>query len=82
MVYNITEKETQPTVRSHNNGTTEELLDRFAVSEIVKGWPLYRDASEWKNYRDSFSEEGTYIFTSELTSTTNNFIMPIPSKEV
>ncbi|KAJ5797270.1 uncharacterized protein N7503_006566 [Penicillium pulvis] len=64
MVYNITEKETQPTVRSHNNGSTEELLDRFAVSEIVKGWPLYRDASEWNNYRDCFSEEGTYIFTT------------------
>ncbi|KAJ5640947.1 hypothetical protein N7528_000572 [Penicillium herquei] len=64
MVYNVTEKETQPTIWSHINGSTEEILDRYAVTEIVKGWPLYRDASEWNHYRDCFSDEGAYIFTT------------------
>ncbi|KAE9389466.1 hypothetical protein BT96DRAFT_890059 [Gymnopus androsaceus JB14] len=46
----------QPTVYSHLNGSQQELLDRFAVSEICKGLPLYRDASEWNNFRDLFTE--------------------------
>lgn len=42
---------------SHNNGATSELLDRLAVSELCKGWPVYRDASEWKNFRSLFAEQ-------------------------
>ncbi|OJJ45866.1 hypothetical protein ASPZODRAFT_68951 [Penicilliopsis zonata CBS 506.65] len=64
MVYNVTEKETQPTVWSHINGTTEEIIDRYLVTELCKGWPVYRDASEWKNYRDCFVDQGGYIFTT------------------
>ena len=48
---------------SHVNGTVEELLDRFAVSELCKGWPVYRDASEWQNYRSLFTDDGT-VWTS------------------
>ncbi|KAK0704322.1 hypothetical protein B0H67DRAFT_591102 [Lasiosphaeris hirsuta] len=44
---------------SHVNGTTAELLDRLAVSELCKGWPVYRDASEWANYRSLFTSDGT-----------------------
>lgn len=62
--YNITEKETQPTVWSHINGSTQEILDRFCVSEICKGWPVYRDASEWNNYRDLFAEKDAFIWTT------------------
>jgi hypothetical protein len=63
MVYNVTEKEVQPKVWSNTNGTQSELLDRFAVAEICKGWPLYRDASEWVHYRNLFTDNA-YIFTS------------------
>ncbi|KAK7952681.1 uncharacterized protein PG986_008409 [Apiospora aurea] len=42
---------------SHINGSPEDLLNRFAVSELCKGWPVYRDASEWKNYRSLFCKE-------------------------
>lgn len=42
---------------SHIGGTTTELLDRFAVSEICKGWTVYRDASEWANYRSLFTDD-------------------------
>ncbi|KAK5655331.1 hypothetical protein OQA88_5898 [Cercophora sp. LCS_1] len=44
---------------SHINGTVDELLDRLAVAELCKGWPVYRDASEWQNYRSLFTEDGT-----------------------
>ncbi|ODV94030.1 hypothetical protein PACTADRAFT_59921 [Pachysolen tannophilus NRRL Y-2460] len=64
MVYNITEKETQPSVWSHINGPESEVLDRIRVSELCKGWPVYRDASEWNNFRDLFVDEGGYIFTT------------------
>lgn len=41
---------------SHINGGTSQLLDRFAVTELCKGWPVYRDNSEWMNYRDLFTD--------------------------
>jgi hypothetical protein len=41
------------------------MLDRFAVSELCKGWPVYRDASEWKNYRNLFVDKGAYVWTSK-----------------
>ncbi|KAH8673719.1 hypothetical protein BX600DRAFT_433334 [Xylariales sp. PMI_506] len=48
---------------SHINGPTEDLLNRFAVSELCKGWPVYRDASEWKNYRDLFTKDA-FVWTT------------------
>lgn len=53
----------QPKVYSHINGSQQEMLDRFAVSEICKGWSVYRDASEWNNYRDLFTEDA-HVWTS------------------
>jgi len=44
---------------SHINGSVAELLDRLAVAELCKGWPVYRDASEWANYRSLFSDDAT-----------------------
>ncbi|PWY82014.1 catabolic 3-dehydroquinase [Aspergillus heteromorphus CBS 117.55] len=64
MVYNITEKETQPTVWSHINGPESAMLDRYCVSELCKGWPVYRDASEWNHYRDLFVKDGAFVFTT------------------
>lgn len=49
---------------SHINGTPEDLLDRLAVSELCKGWPVYRDSSEWKNYRNLFCQEAM-VWTSK-----------------
>jgi len=50
---------------SHINGTTEDLFDRMAVAELCKGWPVYRDASEWMNFRSLFCKEA-YVWTSRL----------------
>lgn len=64
MVYNITEKETEPVRTNHINGTTEETLARYQITELCKGWPVYRDASEWQNYRNLFTKKDAYVFTS------------------
>lgn len=64
MSYNITSKETQPTTWLHLNGTPDQILDRYCVSELINGWPVYRDASEWKNYRQCFADDA-YVFTSK-----------------
>ncbi|KEF51209.1 uncharacterized protein A1O9_12712 [Exophiala aquamarina CBS 119918] len=64
MAYNVTEKETQPKTFNHFNGSTEEILARYCISELLKGWPVYRDVSEWKNFRSIFTDEGAHIFTT------------------
>ena len=66
MPYNITEKETQSNSYCHINGSVEDILNRYCVSELCKGWPVYRDASEWNNYRNIFAEKDAFIWTSEL----------------
>ncbi|OHE96590.1 catabolic 3-dehydroquinase [Colletotrichum orchidophilum] len=48
---------------SHIGGTSGQLLDRLAVSELCKGWPVYRDASEWANYRSLFTKDA-YVWTT------------------
>ncbi|KAK5127075.1 hypothetical protein LTR85_008435 [Meristemomyces frigidus] len=58
-----TPEDRQPTLYSHINGTSSQLLDRFAVSELCKGWSVYRDASEWTNYRDLFTQDA-YVWTT------------------
>ncbi|RDW92896.1 nuclear transport factor 2 family protein [Aspergillus mulundensis] len=64
MTYNITEKETQPKTWCHLNGSPSEILDRYCVSELCQSWPVYRDASEWRNYRDAFVKDGAFVFTT------------------
>ncbi|KAK7949641.1 catabolic 3-dehydroquinase [Apiospora saccharicola] len=59
---------------SHINGSTEDLLERLAVSEICKGWPVYRDASEWKNYRSLFCKDAMVWTTWSKGQTVDNFI--------
>jgi len=65
MVYNVPAQETAPTPSNHINGTTEEILARYCVTELCKGWPVYRDSSEWRNYRDLFTDDAA-VFTSTV----------------
>lgn len=64
MVYNVPPEESEPVVTSHINGSTEETLARLCVTELCKGWPVYRDASEWQNYRSLFTKENAYVWTT------------------
>ena len=63
-MYNVPPEESEPVVTNHINGSTEEILARYCITELCKGWPVYRDASEWKNYRSLFTKEGAHVFTS------------------
>ncbi|KAI1373066.1 hypothetical protein F4677DRAFT_236511 [Hypoxylon crocopeplum] len=53
----------QAKVYSHINGEGADVLNRLAVSELCKGWPVYRDASEWKNFRSLFCDDA-YVWTT------------------
>ena len=77
MTYNLTAKEAQPARWLHLNGTPDQILDRYCVSELLRGWPVYRDASEWKNYRACFADDA-YVFSS--TSPTHP-LTQLPSYE-
>lgn len=69
MVYNVPPEESEPVVTNHINGSTEEAIARLCITELCKGWPVYRDASEWNNYRSLFAKEGAYVWTSTFPST-------------
>ncbi|KAI2602552.1 hypothetical protein GGR54DRAFT_633889 [Hypoxylon sp. NC1633] len=56
-------RDPQTGVYSHINGGGPEILARLAVSELCKGWPVYRDASEWKNFRSLFCDDA-YVWTT------------------
>ena len=57
-----------PNARRNNaDGPVENLdsdaVERFKIREICEGWPTYRDAAEWENYRSMFHDDA-YIATS------------------
>ncbi|KAK7964157.1 hypothetical protein PG988_011131 [Apiospora saccharicola] len=51
----------------------QHLLDRMDIRELCEGWPVYRDAAEWENYRSMF-HPGAYITTSWEQGTIEQFI--------
>ncbi|KAK6078496.1 NACHT domain protein [Seiridium cupressi] len=59
---------------SHVNGSINDMLERFAVSELCKGWPVYRDSSEWKNYRNLFAKDATVWTTWSKGRSVDDFI--------
>ncbi|KAI2638304.1 hypothetical protein GGS21DRAFT_510641 [Xylaria nigripes] len=59
---------------SHVNGHPAHLLDRLAISELCKGWPVYRDASEWKNFRSLFCQDAYVWTTWSKRQSIDNFI--------
>lgn len=65
-MYNVPPEESEPVVTNHINGSKDEVLARLCITELCKGWPVYRDASEWQNYRSLFTKEGAYVWTSKL----------------
>lgn len=68
-----TPKESHTKEYSHVNGTLAELVDRVAVSELCRGWCVYRDASEWTNFRSLFAKDGAYVWTSTSLTITIAF---------
>ncbi|KAJ7634988.1 Pea pathogenicity protein 2 [Roridomyces roridus] len=54
---------TRPTNAIRNNGPDELALERFKLRELAEGWPLYRDAREWENFRSLF-HPGAFVYTT------------------
>ncbi|KAL2752329.1 hypothetical protein ACRALDRAFT_1072303 [Sodiomyces alcalophilus JCM 7366] len=69
-----TPKEAHSRQYSHINGTSEELLHRLAVSELCRGWPVYRDASEWMNFRSLFTHDASVWTTWSGPRSVDDFI--------
>ncbi|KAH8162529.1 hypothetical protein CIB48_g5728 [Xylaria polymorpha] len=59
---------------SHVNGHPADILDRLTISELCKGWPVYRDASEWKNFRSLFCQDAFVWTTWSKRQTIDSFI--------
>ncbi|KAM6505374.1 hypothetical protein FSOLCH5_014594 [Fusarium solani] len=49
--------------RNNRSGTDTDALERFKIREICEGYPLYRDVSDWENFRSIFHEDA-YVATS------------------
>ncbi|XDG10638.1 hypothetical protein ABKA04_010253 [Annulohypoxylon sp. FPYF3050] len=64
----------QAKVYSHINGDVSEFQARLIVSELCKGWPVYRDASEWKNFRSLFCDDAYVWTTWSSRQTIDSFI--------
>ncbi|KAI0097170.1 hypothetical protein F4814DRAFT_453697 [Daldinia grandis] len=64
----------QTKVYSHINGRESDILARLAVAELCKGWPIYRDASEWKNFRSLFSDDACVWTTWSKRQPIDSFI--------
>ncbi|KAJ7065066.1 hypothetical protein C8F01DRAFT_787989 [Mycena amicta] len=54
---------TRPTNAIRNNGPDDLALQRFKLRELAEGWPMYRDAREWENFRSIFYP-GAFIYTT------------------
>ncbi|KAJ7778580.1 PEP2-like protein [Mycena maculata] len=54
---------TRPSNAIRNNGPDHLVLERFKLRELAEGWPMYRDAREWDNFRSIF-HPGAFVYTT------------------
>ena len=61
-----------------NNLTDRDIIERMEVRELIESWVIYRDAADWENFRDVWTEGGrmmaTWFYTFALLYL---FIIPI-----
>ncbi|KAJ7261880.1 putative pathogenesis associated protein Pep2 [Mycena rebaudengoi] len=55
--------DTRPTNAIRNNGPADLAIERFKLRELAEGWPMYRDAREWENFRSIF-HPGAFVYTT------------------
>lgn len=63
--YNVPAQDPERVHGNHINGTAEEILARQCIVELCKGWPVYRDFSEWHNFRSLFTRGSAYVWTGK-----------------
>ncbi|KAI9154780.1 PEP2-like protein [Paramyrothecium foliicola] len=54
---------TRAATRNSQSGGDAATLERFKIREICEGYPLYRDVSDWENFRAIFHDDA-YVATS------------------
>ncbi|KAL9619831.1 MAG: hypothetical protein Q9160_005571 [Pyrenula sp. 1 TL-2023] len=53
----------RPSKAVRNNGPDDLALERWKLRELAEGWPCYRDASEWTNFRSLFHPDA-FVYTT------------------
>jgi hypothetical protein len=48
---------------SMNNLTDRDIIERMEVRELIESWVIYRDAADWENFRDVWTEGGRMMAT-------------------
>jgi hypothetical protein len=46
-----------------NNSTDRDIIERMEVRELIESWVIYRDAADWENFRDVWTEGGRMMAT-------------------
>ncbi|OJJ67261.1 hypothetical protein ASPBRDRAFT_200415 [Aspergillus brasiliensis CBS 101740] len=46
-----------------NNGPPSLAIERYLLRELAEGWPCYRDACEWENFRSIFHPDA-HVYTT------------------
>ena len=46
-----------------NNLTDRDIIERMEVRELIESWVIYRDAADWENFRDVWTEDGRMMAT-------------------
>jgi hypothetical protein len=46
-----------------NNSTDRDIIERIEVRELIESWVIYRDAADWENFRDVWTEGGRMMAT-------------------
>jgi hypothetical protein len=46
-----------------NNLTDRNIIERMEVRELIESWVIYRDAADWENFRDVWTEGGRMMAT-------------------
>ncbi|KAI5817242.1 hypothetical protein BZA77DRAFT_310159 [Pyronema omphalodes] len=47
-----------------NNGPDDLALERYKLRELAEGWPCYRDACEWENFKSIFHYPDAFVYTT------------------
>jgi hypothetical protein len=50
-----------------------DILDRFAIREVLENWALYRDAGDWERFKTVWHEDG-YMTATWFQGTAGEFI--------
>ncbi|KAI5847961.1 hypothetical protein DFP73DRAFT_360589 [Morchella snyderi] len=54
----------RPEAAIRNNGPDDLALERYKIRELAEGWPCYRDACEWENFKSIFHYPDAYVYTT------------------